>query len=88
MITKCDPEFQKELDRINAEIDFEDELAAASKEMEMYELFDRAETRGEEYSAGYWDGFWASRELLYKYQDARRQSIKQKYDELNKRWGL
>lgn len=84
----CDPGFKQELDQISVQIDFEDELANASQEMEVGELFDRAKEHGDAYYASYYEGFWQGRELLEKYREARRQSIEQKHQELAKRWGL
>ena len=84
----CDPEFRKELDRINAEMVIEREIAQASEEMQMRELFDEATEHGEAYSQGYQDGFWEGREVLFNHWDMITEASRQKHDELSKRWGL
>ena len=87
-MTDCDPELKKELDRISAEIDLEDELAHASHEFEVMQLFDKAKSHGEAYEQGYVDGFYAASELALKWREARDESIREKHAELRKRWGL
>ena len=88
METRCDPRLQQELDRINAEIDLEDELAEASEVMEVEELLNSARMRGETYGIGYEKGFWRGLNFYANKQSARMESISAKHRELNKRWGL
>ena len=63
------------LERVLTQLGFEDFLSNASQTMEIYEMFDRAITRGIDYGQGYQDGFWAGRELDAKYQRAKLESI-------------
>ena len=70
---------QEELNRISAQVEFEDFLSKASQVMEIYELFDSAAAKGLDYARGYADGFWAGRELDAKYQLARIESVVEKH---------
>jgi len=87
-MTKCDPKLQKELDHINNELAVERQLDEIAEESEVKELFKIAVQHGSSYAQGYMDGFWAGYDLLLDYIDARQKSIKQKHDELSRRWGL
>lgn len=84
----CDPAFQKELDRISAQIDLEDEMAFASTQMEISELVERARFHGNGYGAGFGDGLLKGIEIIERNDKARSQSVSAKFDELNKRQGL
>ena len=66
--TTKDLEYQKELGRLNAEIQLEETMSLASEAMEIYELFEEAERKGDGYGKGFQDGFWAGRELYQKYK--------------------
>ena len=88
MKTKCDPKLRAELDRISAEIDFEDELAEASEKMEIRELINEARMRGESYGIGFEEGFWAAWHMSIDSDIARSESVRQKHAELEKHWGL
>ena len=72
------PVRRDELERIAAEVGFEDFLSMASEVMETHEMFDHASTKGSEYAQGYRDGFWAGRELDCKYRLARIESVTEK----------
>ena len=88
MDTKCDPELQKELDRINTELDLEDAMENASDIMEIREKFEQSQIRGIEYAHGYYDAWWESANYYEKHRAERMKSIEQKYNELRKRWWL
>ena len=61
-------EREQVLGRLNAEIQLRHEMGLASERMEMYDLLDQAECRGDDYRKGFQDGFWASRTLHQKYK--------------------
>lgn len=84
----CDPKLKEELGRISLELDLEETMAEACEQMEIMELFNEAELHGDGYARGFESAFWTSRDLLFKYMNARRDSSSQKYEALNKRWGL
>jgi len=88
METKCDPEFQKELDRISMELDMESTMDEVNEEMVIDDLFDSIKYHSEAYQAGFYDAFWKGRELIINYRIQRSESISQKYQELNRKWGL
>jgi hypothetical protein len=69
---------EKELDKLLANLKFEDFLARASQVMEIYEMFDKAAAASSEYGQGYQDGFWAGRALDTKYQLAKVEAIVEK----------
>ena len=56
------------LGRLNAEIQLRHEMRLASERMEMYDLLDQEECRGDDYRKGFQDGFGASRVLQQKYK--------------------
>jgi len=84
----CDPEFRKELNKVNRELDIEFEIAMASEDMMIWELFDEAAKHGETYSQGYQDGFRAGRELLLELRSHIAEASHKKHDALSKRWGF
>jgi len=88
MQIECDPALKRELDNINTAIILENQIALACEVMEMYDLFEKARERGEEYLMAYQDGFFANQALQMKYEEDRRESIRQKYADLIKEWGL
>jgi len=61
-------EREQVLGRLNAEIQLRHEMSLASERMEMYDLLDQAEGRGDDYRKGFQDGFWSSRTLHQKYK--------------------
>ena len=75
----CDPEIEKEINRINTGLELEDEMAFASGQMELLELFgDKSEAEIEMF----WEGYnFAERE-----RNARNQSIHQRYVEMFKKF--
>lgn len=75
-----DPKVQKDLDKISAQVDFERELQQASETMEIHEIFDEAQTHGEQYYAGFYDGFWRGRELLLKSISLAQERINELYN--------
>lgn len=68
----------EELDQVVAQVELEDYLAIASRVMEIYEMFDKADAVGPDYGQGYQDGFWAARKLDAEYQLAKMESVKEK----------
>ena len=86
MTQKCEPQFKGELDQIWAEIEYEDELSELSEQMEAQEIIDRAYLRSDLFGEGFYDGFFAGRQLFLKYEIARIKSIRQKHGQLSKRW--
>ena len=78
----------EQLDWISTQMELEDCLSKASQAMEIYEMFDKAHTKGKDYATGYKEGFWAGRELDAKYQMAQIDSIVEKQEDLlGKCWG-
>lgn len=81
-------EVQERLDWIKTQIELEACLSKASQAMEIYEKFDEAHVKGEEYALGFKEGFWAGRELDAKYQLARIESIAEKQETLLEKCGV
>lgn len=79
-----DCQLQNELARIKAQIQLESEMSRASEQMEIYELFEQAESYGNGYSKGFQDGFWAGRELFQKYRVADYESRQEMLSRLDK----
>ncbi len=55
-----------EVERLNTEIQLEDEMAKASEQMEMQDLMEKAYEKGEAYGKGYSDGFIAGVKFFYE----------------------
>jgi len=66
--TIMDRQYQKEIGRLNAQIELEYEMSLASEAMETSELFDQANNQGYDYGEGFQDGFLAGRRLYQKYK--------------------
>ena len=88
MTIKSDSHFKRELAQLCVEIKIEDFLSRVSEKFEALELCESAKLRSNEFGEGFLEGFMAAQELSTKYDYAREQSVNQKYDEFNKRWGI
>ena len=75
-------DLQEDLDKINLELELENEMSLACERMERYEAFDSAESYGEVYLKGYTDGFWQGRDLLLRCLKNRFGSVFQKYEDV------
>ena len=84
----CSPEFQKGLDTVNAQLNFENDLEKASKTMLLSELFDEAKSHGESYYQGFQDGFWKGRDALLDNLRARAEQSNELHKELLKKFGI
>ena len=80
-------DFQQELNRINTELELEDEMENASNVMELLEIFEEARRHGASYSSGFIDGFEKGVDLFLGKSIARQQSIQDKYNKLRAKWG-
>jgi len=78
----------RELERLNTELQLEDEMAKASEQMEMQGLMERAYVKGEAYGKGYSDGFIAGVKFFHEKEAAKWISRKEKYDDFNRRHWL
>lgn len=85
---ESNPEYRKELERLNAELELEDEVAKMSDQLEMQETMEKAYENGAEYGKGYSDGFVAGVRFFYEKEATKWKSRQEKYDAFNKRWGL
>ena len=83
-----DPEYTIELNRLQAELELEDEIAKASEQMEMQDLMKKAYEKSKDYGEGYAEGFIIGSRFFYDKEAAKWASRKRKYDELSKRWGF
>lgn len=77
-----------EINRLITTIKIEDELAKASEQMEIKEIFDLAEGKGVQYASGYKEG-WRDFALVNAVHRLKRmKSVSGKKEELSKRLGL
>jgi hypothetical protein len=84
--SNLDPEYRTELERLEAELELDDESAKASEQLEMQELMQQAYEVSEDYGKGYVEGFMAGAKFFYVKEAAKWASRQQRYDELNRRW--
>lgn len=75
----------QELERLNTEIQLEDEMAKASEQMEMQDLMEKAYEKGDAYGKGYSDGFVAGVKFFYGKEASKWASRKEKYKEFYRR---
>jgi len=85
---ESNPEYHKELERLNAEIELEDEVARVSDQLEMQEIMEQAYQQGEDYGKGYSDGFIAGVRFFYEKEASKWKARQEKYNAFNKRWGI
>ena len=86
MSSSCIPEFQKELDRVNMEIDLEREMLEASTKMAISQLLDAASARGETYAGAFGEGFWKGWDMAAECQQAFADVVTEKHAELSQHW--
>ena len=86
--TQCDLDLEKELDAITTAIQLEDVMDFASGQFEIEEILEEAKRYGEYYGSGFQDGFWRGYQYCQDRNSAMVNSIQEKHEELNKRWGL
>lgn len=85
---ESNPEYKKELDRLNTEIEIEDEVAKVSDQLEMQEIMEKAYQKGEEFGKGYSDGFIAGVRFFYVKEASKWKARQEKLDAFNKKWGI
>jgi len=81
------PEYIRELNQLNMEIDIEDELAKASQQIEMQGIMEEAYRKSREYGQGFSDGFVAGTKFYHEKESGKWISRKRKYEDFNRRWG-
>ena len=73
-----------EIQRINAEIEYEDAIAAASEIMEIEDIIDQIKrARGDDYAESFSDGFACGYKFRLGKEFLRDESIAKKYESLN-----
>ena len=73
-----------EIQRINAEIEYEDAIAAASEIMEIEDIIDQIKrARGDDYAESFSDGFACGYGFRLGKEFLRDESIAKKYESLN-----
>ena len=85
--TQYDFDWQKELDAITTAIQLEDVMDFASGQLEIDEILEEAKQCGEQYGNGFLDGFWRGYQYWQDRNLARVNSIQEKHEALNRRWG-